>query len=400
MMTGARRALAVGFILGISCAVVAQNAPPAQAPVLAGSKEGKSRRKTLLTAIGDWQNLLPADPGDPQTAKYQPTLHQIKDDATNIKADQPIDRLEKNFEDWKQGFLSDLYKANQDRFFSDPQRFQDYMQQRLDALAAIHDGKRRAPAQTKQFDSLKAQINGIPDADALHRIYDKLTKGGGAKSDSPVRAVAFSGPRPDSDTGVASTKPAFQSPDAISPPTSPSAQPASSWKDLFDLDRAKRLAQTVYRRAVGFTHRCYEYVANAMEASGLFTPASSDATARKRFASYWPPVGGDSAYQFAALKNHPDVMRKTGLTTLNPRTRPLPVGTVIVYGRGCMGFSAKHGHIEVVTKAASQARPVSFYACSDGCTWRTDAWMDTAVERECVDMFIPVRAPPAPNGAL
>lgn len=398
-MKRASRALAGGLVLGLACAALAQTQDPQTleaASVLASSKEGAARLKTLLAAIDYWQPALPAECATQTSLAVCAGFKSIKERAAalKLKPDQPVNPVEDDFKQWQQVLLSDLYTGNEARFFNDPQRFADYIQQRLDALAAIREGERRSPAQTKKFDALRDQVNGIPDAETLHRIYDKLNKGAPLKISPAVRAVTFSGPLQDSDAGVATTKPVFQSPDALSPPASPAAASSTpSWKDYFDLDRAKRLAQTVYRRAIGFTHRCYEYVADAMESSGLFSPASGDAQARKRFAYYWPPVGGSSAYQFAALKDHPDVMRKTGIATLDPKTRPLPIGTVIVYGRGCMGFSAKHGHIEVIAKASSQPHPVSFYACSDGCTWRTDAWMDSAVSRQCVDMFIPVRSP-------
>jgi hypothetical protein len=190
---------------------------------------------------------------------------------------------------------------------------------------------------------------------------------------------------------VSYTRLVSYTPDDLTTPPPPA--PAAGAAGLLDGTRAARLARDVMNRAIGFTHRCYEYVANAMTASGLFR-GPSDANARDRFGYYWPPgVAGHSAYQFAALKNEPSVMKRTGMSTLPVSTRPLPVGTTIVYNRGCMGFSPKHGHIEVVAKSPSNGGARSFYACSDGCTWRTYGWLDAANARSCTTMFIPVRAP-------
>ena len=175
---------------------------------------------------------------------------------------------------------------------------------------------------------------------------------------------------------------------ATKPVPAPAAEETWSWKNIFDFDRAKRLAQRVLNEAIGFTHRCYAWVAKAMESTGFFSPSQDGA--RGHYRSAWPPeIGGESAYMFARVKKMPEVMKRLGIATLDPKTRPLPVGTTLVYGRGCMGFSAQHGHIEVVTKA-SVNRLESFYACSDGCMWHTESWLDRAVGAGCVDMFIPV----------
>ncbi len=245
------------------------------------------------------------------------------------------------------------------------------------------------PAAAPLLDAAAAPSGAAP-VDAGRVLFDGARPAGAAAfapaafqypPRSPIRYTRFSSARPDD---LSLTPP---------PPAPPAPAAGSDWSSVLDASRAARLARDVMGRAIGFTHRCYEYVADAMMASGLFR-GPSDANARKRFGYYWPPgVAGASAYQFAALKNEPAVMRRTGLSTLDPRTRPLPVGTTIVYNRGCMGFSPKHGHIEVVTKARTGGAAQSFYACSDGCAWRSYRWLDEAASRRCTTMFIPVRAP-------
>ena len=76
-------------------------------------------------------------------------------------------------------------------------------------------------------------------------------------------------------------------------------------------------------------------------------------------------MGGASAYQFAkSINRNPKLFDKLKLRKIDPGSLPggvLPIGSIIVYGRGQCGFSAAHGHIEIVVSSNPPK------ACSDGC---------------------------------
>jgi hypothetical protein len=192
-----------GLLAALSLSAAAQvpavKTPPAvKAPVLVlvGTKAGDARRKALLGAIEDWKTFLPENPEAALTKKHEPTLHQIKDAASALKSGEAVDPVEKDFEAWKQGLLSELYEQNQERFFSDPARFSEFMQERLDTLSAIRKQKERAPKSVKRLDELKAKVNDLPDQATLDKIYNGVGASRTSLASAPIRLVSFTGLRP------------------------------------------------------------------------------------------------------------------------------------------------------------------------------------------------------------
>ncbi len=266
--------LSTGMILALSANLWAQAAPmlPAPqtktpAPALAGTTQGEARRKTLLGAIEDYKTFLPADQENPLTKKFQPDLQRIKQDATDLKTGGSLDPLESRFEAWKQSLLSDLYAQNQQRFFSDPQRFSDFMQERLDALAAIRSQKARAPQKIKQLDTLAAQINTLPDRSILDRIYDKLGAARASLRSAPIRLVSFSGPTQTTPTAIPFSAPRTLSPDTISPP--PSVEPASYKPQTTDGWTLSNIISTVSGTAKRYAAKVADAIVNFSKKIGL-----------------------------------------------------------------------------------------------------------------------------------
>lgn len=99
-------------------------------------------------------------------------------------------------------------------------------------------------------------------------------------------------------------------------------------------------------------HRCYSYVKKHIAA----------ATGKAVPTDLYSTKYGGSAYQFANwARNNPSDLASLGFkeVTLGKDERP-PKGSIIVWARGQCGFSAAHGHIEVVVDDGGRA-------CSDFC---------------------------------
>lgn len=97
--------------------------------------------------------------------------------------------------------------------------------------------------------------------------------------------------------------------------------------------------------------KCYAYVKRHLAAAGRSIPEQLYST-----------TYGASAYQFANwARNNPNDLARLGFkeVKLGSDERP-PKGSVIVWARGQCGFSARHGHIEVVVDDGGRA-------CSDFC---------------------------------
>jgi len=168
--------------------------PKTAGPVLVGTAHGEARRKALLGAIEDYKTFIPDSKEDPLNQKFLEPLGKIKTEAAGLKSGEAVEPVEKTFEDWKQQLLTSLYNEHKDRFFSDPARFSDFMQERLDTLTAIRNQKARAPQQIKKLEALKAQVHELPDRETLDRIYNGV---GGSKTSlrsAPIRLVSFTEP--------------------------------------------------------------------------------------------------------------------------------------------------------------------------------------------------------------
>src|SRR5690349_18503045 len=97
-------------------------------------------------------------------------------------------------------------------------------------------------------------------------------------------------------------------------------------------------------------HLCYRYVKAHLRGAGF-------PTATLESQGY-----GGSAFKFAVwAKKFPSALAKMGLKKVTLGLNELPKGAVIVWRAGQCGYSAQHGHIEVVVDDKSSR------ACSDFC---------------------------------
>lgn len=100
--------------------------------------------------------------------------------------------------------------------------------------------------------------------------------------------------------------------------------------------------------------RCWGYAAAALGRAGIdWTPLASagpcSATTVRR-----------SAYGFRCNADaNPDVLRSIGMQKIDVPMLEAPVGSLLVWNKGCLGYHAIHGHVEIVTKPG--------VACSDFC---------------------------------
>jgi hypothetical protein len=146
-----------------------------------------------------------------------------------------------------------------------------------------------------------------------------------------------------------------------------------------DLDKAKTLAQEVWKRARGFKQYCYRAVKAALD---YILPAG-----------WRGKVGGTSAYQFAkSINRNPKLLDALNLRKIDPNTLPdgiPPVGSIIVYGRGVCGASRQHGHIEVMVTTHPPL------AVSDGWRYLTSdrlACVRKNSRKNLVNVYVPVRS--------
>lgn len=157
-------------------------------------------------------------------------------------------------------------------------------------------------------------------------------------------------------------------------PEEPKAAPAD-----YDEATALRLARNSKRHSIGtFIGRCYSYVADAMEMTGLI----------RRDQWYSLGIGVNAAADFAAWANrNPGTLRsqiKLAKMETPAKASDLPMGAIVVYNRGVCGFSGRSGHIEV--KVAPNL------LCSDGCQPAYQECFGSAAARAGISVFVPVSA--------
>ena len=152
----------------------------------------------------------------------------------------------------------------------------------------------------------------------------------------------------------------------------------ASWPEDYDPIMGGKLAKAAAKGSLGyFSHRCYEYVTYHMEKAGVIKPAQ------------WGQlgIGTARAVNFAQwAEKNPQTMRKELKLARIPTPSDIgeiPVGSIIVYGRGICGFSPTSGHIEVLVKHD--------WACSDGCETLTQSCFKNAAEREYIYVIMPVK---------
>jgi hypothetical protein len=146
----------------------------------------------------------------------------------------------------------------------------------------------------------------------------------------------------------------------------------------YDETTALRLARNSKNRSIGaFTGRCYSYVADAMEMTGLI----------RRDQWYSLGIGVNAAADFAAWANrNPGTLRgqlKLAKMETPAKASDLPMGAIVVYNRGVCGFSGRSGHIEV--KVAPNL------LCSDGRQPAYQECFGSPVARAGISVYVPVK---------
>jgi len=147
----------------------------------------------------------------------------------------------------------------------------------------------------------------------------------------------------------------------------------------YDAEMGVKLARAAETGNLGyFNHSCYEYVAYHMQNAGVIRPEQWDQL----------KIGPDHAVDFAIWAvDNPETMRKelklARITTPSDKAE-IPIGSIIVYGKGVCGFSKSSGHIEVLVRPD--------WACSDGCESLDQNCFSDAATREQIYVITPVKA--------
>lgn len=167
--------------------------PPRTMPATLGAaKAFKDSRAQLLSSIEDWKVFLPlSKPPHPLTQRRLPELKNIKKEAARAKAPEDLAAVETRFAGWKNAVLADMYRESEGQFFSDPKRFLEFTQKKMEALVAIRHLRRSKLGQKKPraIARWRSQVEDATDVAGLGRIYDRL----GARRRAPAVAAAMSG---------------------------------------------------------------------------------------------------------------------------------------------------------------------------------------------------------------
>ncbi|MCX5796024.1 MAG: hypothetical protein NTY77_11065 [Elusimicrobia bacterium] len=355
------------LLLATAGAPSAQGQPDAAQAIL------QRDRLKLSDAAQNWTDYL--DKVAPQAKeKYSPELARIKADIGAAKDLEELRPAELRLEAWRKALLSELFPSLGGALGQTAQstRLAQAQVEAFQALAKLQQTS-LSPAQRKAVDSLRTRVAAATDAQSLDRLFDNA----GLARPAPIPQTVFP---------TAQAEPKF----AARPAAPKTAQPPAADAPLvlkdegimayLDGTKAKALAQKVWAKAKGFSGYCYAAVKGALDSI---------------LPSGWrSQVGSASAYQFAtSLNRNPKLFDKLKLRKIDPSTLPdkkLPLGAIIVYGRGMCGFSPEHGHIEVVVSVDPPK------ACSDGCEGIPPSRL-RCIERNSpknwVNVYVPVRSP-------
>ncbi|MDD4952909.1 MAG: hypothetical protein PHV85_10200 [Desulfovibrionaceae bacterium] len=350
---------------------LAASAPAAQQAPADPAQLFQKDQARLIEAGKEWTDYL--DKVAPEAKeKYGPELARIK---TDIAAAQDLEQLkpaELRLETWRKSMLRELFPSLQGSLSQSGQSAQlvQAQVQAYQALAKLQQSS-LSPRQKKAVESLRGRIGLAADSQSLDRLFDNA---GFARPETMPQPLAPITQAPTAALPQAGLK-------TSQPPAAEAPEPPSEGiLSYLDVSKAKKLAQSIWSKAKGFSGYCYAAVKEGLD---------------KILPSGWrSQVGPASAYQFAtSLNRNPKLFDKLKLRKLDPAAlsdRKLPVGAIIVYGRGMCGFSPKHGHIEVVV---SENPPK---ACSDGCMGIPSSRFDCIKKnspRNWVNVYVPVRSP-------
>ncbi|MDD5658376.1 MAG: hypothetical protein PHF00_14085 [Elusimicrobia bacterium] len=142
--------------------------------------------------------------------------------------------------------------------------------------------------------------------------------------------------------------------------------------EKINLESGAHLARLIKNREIGFTGYCYAHVKAALQSVGIVDKKSiADAGAARH------------AKLFAGFVDKNPSLLKRKLRRVKDPSWPLPIGTIVVWDVGVCGYSARSGHIEIITRI----KPPQ--ACSDGCgpfqvsclAWLSDDQQRAAAEK-------------------
>ena len=167
-------------VLALAIPLSAQ--PPAPTP-----------QENLLQSIREWKSFIPADPEAPLHKKFMPELSVIKQRITT--GPHKIETLQADFEVWKRKLLAELYVENETAFFSDPQRFEQYVNDRLAITRALQTPKVNAAAGNAQVKELRSSLGAFSSWSGLSWAYDRFREKSKTTS-SPFVVVDGSGGGP------------------------------------------------------------------------------------------------------------------------------------------------------------------------------------------------------------
>jgi hypothetical protein len=141
------------------------------------------------------------------------------------------------------------------------------------------------------------------------------------------------------------------------------------------------------RRLRQLRNRCYEWVRRDMTALGIW-----DANL---FRGFVPPTKRDRkrpiraasfAVAMAKIESDEKLASKTSLRQLNLRVDPLVRGAIVVFQKSVCGYSARNGHIEVITSLDPlQAASFKFHPVKTECLVK-------AANENKVHVFVPLRS--------
>jgi hypothetical protein len=379
------------------------------APLRAQTAAPPAGRDALLAEISSWRQaqLVHVVPPDPLTAEFEPRLDEIQG---RVKAAQSADELTpagKDLKAWEHDLLT--------KKFAETKR---------DGLTrgSLNDFSRDQRDHVRGF-ALRT------DAIAAARLKEtsaQLFDGGG--SDEAAVETGAGTRRVDAAAPGAAPAPGLHINPAPLPP--PSAKPLSldSLEEYFDRtgisEAVVRSVEKIKNEVAGYGHllggfagSCY-YGVKWMLIKTHVLPPEVEAPAEIGKIG----IGSGNAYEMsAALKRNPQLQAKLHVRSLDLTTvtdgdaRLIPERTMLVFDRGCAGFSEESGHIEYtllpdklkdlpasafhrvglrhgVYKPSVEANEV--LACSDGCMVHTMAYLRTYGRQRCLNAYVPISEAP------
>lgn len=164
---------------------------------LSAQQPAPTPQETLLKSIREWKTFIPADPEAPLHKKFMPELALIKQRI--LTGPHKIETLQADFELWKRKLLAELYVENETAFFSDPQRFEKYVNDRLAITRALQAPKLGAEAGNAQVKELRSSLGTFTSWSGLSWAYDRFREkskaapatvdGSGASIGGPEKVV-------------------------------------------------------------------------------------------------------------------------------------------------------------------------------------------------------------------